>query len=385
MIPYGKQLIDINDISSVVETLNSTFLTQGSKVPEFEAAIKKIVNAQYAVASSSATAALHLACLAISLTSSDIGWTVPLTFAASANAMRYCGATVDFVDIDLATGCISTDALAEKLKIAHQNNKLPKVLIVVHYSGISCDMQLIKQLCQPYNIAIIEDASHAIGGSYQGNKIGCCQYSDMTIFSFHPVKIITSGEGGMITTNQQELADKLKLLGSHGITKDHQLMTNETAEPWYYEQQQLGFNYRMSDIHAALGLSQLNKLEAFVEKRNKQAQLYQQTFAELPIELLQVPEDCYSPWHLFVIRLKKEASITRLELYQALQSANIGCQVHYIPVHTHPYYQSLGFNWGDFPNAEQFYQQCLSLPIFPDLAKQPKVIENITSLLQTKG
>lgn len=382
MIPYGRQSIDINDINSVIETLESSFLTQGSKVPEFEDALAKKVNAKYAIATSSATAALHLACLAANLNESDIGWTVPLTFSASANAMRYCGAQVDFVDIDLSTGCLSIACLRKKLEQAKLANKLPKVLIVVHYSGISCNMQEIEKLCQPYNISIIEDASHAIGGNYQGNKIGCCQYSDMTIFSFHPVKIITSGEGGMITTNNKILADKLKLFGSHGITKDDSLMEADTIEPWYYEQQQLGFNYRMSDIHAALGLSQLNKLDEFVEKRNKQAQLYQQAFAHLPVELLKVPENSNSPWHLFVIRVKNEAKITRAELYHALKSAGIGCQVHYIPVHTHPYYQELGFNWGDFPNSETFYQQCLSLPLFPKLTQQQQVIDKLVELLQ---
>lgn len=382
MIPYGKQTLENDDVNAVVNTLESAFLTQGTKVPEFEKAIALTVKSKHAIAVSSATAALHIACLALGLTSEDIGWTVPLTFAASANAIRYCDAKIDFVDIDLSTGCISIECLEKKLiQAAHESN-LPKVLIVVHYSGISCDMQKIKLLCQPHNIAIIEDASHAIGGFYQGNPIGCCQYSDMTIFSFHPVKIITSGEGGMITTHNDQLAKALKTLCSHGITKDYNALINNDDEPWYYEQQSLGFNYRMSDIHAALGLSQLKKLTSFVEKRNEQARYYLQSFASLPVEMLTVDKNSRSPWHLFVIRINEQATVTRKEIYLALQEAGIGCQVHYIPVHTHPYYLELGFNWGDFPNAENFYQHCLSLPIFPELTQQQQVIDKVKELLK---
>ena len=324
---------------------------------------------------------MHIACLALELSETDIAWTVPLTFVASANAIRYCGATIDFVDINLDTGCICIDALAKKLQEAKESEKLPKLLIVVHYSGISCDMKAIAELCHPYQIKIIEDASHAIGGSYKNKPVGCCEYSDCTIFSFHPVKIITSGEGGMITTNNAPLAEKCQLLRSHGIHKNIKSMCNKNPEPWFYEQQSLGFNYRMSDIHAALGLSQLRKLKTSVHIRNQQAQQYKDALAHLPVKLLQVPERTYSSWHLFVIRIDPNQAINRSKLYQLLIDAGIGCQVHYIPVHTHPYYQELGFAWGDFPIAEQFYQNCISIPIFPALKKQQFVIKTLCDLL----
>jgi UDP-4-amino-4,6-dideoxy-N-acetyl-beta-L-altrosamine transaminase len=382
MIPYGRQSLDDDDINAVVETLKSNFLTQGAKVPTFELAIANYVAANYAIATSSATAALHVACLALELMEKDIGWTVPLTFAASANAIRYCGATIDFVDIDIDTGCICIKALAEKLQIAKANGKLPKVLIVVHYSGISCNMQAIAALCQPHQIKVIEDASHAIGGSYNNKPVGCCEFSDCTIFSFHPVKIITTGEGGMITTNNPYLAEQCKLLRSHGIHKNIELMCNKNPEPWFYEQQSLGFNYRMSDIHAALGLSQLGKLDSLVNIRNQQSQRYKEALAHLPVEFLHVPEGICSSWHLFVIRVDNTAHIGRSRLYKLLIDLGIGCQVHYIPVHTHPYYQELGFTWGDFPNAETFYDTCLSIPIFPDLREQNKIVKTLISLLE---
>lgn len=379
MIPYGKHSISQSDIEAVIDTLENSFLTQGNKVPAFEQAICQYVGANYAVATNSATSALHIACLGLGLTSEDIGWTVPLTFAASANAMRYCGAQVDFVDIDLATGCISVGALAQKIEQAASENRLPKVLIVVHYSGISCDMEAIAKLCQPYDIKIIEDASHAIGGKYQNKIIGNCQHSDCTIFSFHPVKIITSGEGGMVVTNNEQLAQQMKLFSSHGITKS----STQSAEPWLYQQQTLGFNYRLSDIHAALGLSQLSKLDSFVEQRNKIAQIYNKELSPLPIKLLSVPNNSMSAWHIYVIKLTEQSKITREELFNKLHQAGIGCQVHYIPVHTHPYYRNLGFDWGQFPNAEKFYQNCLTIPLFPSLEeKQEVVIQELTRLLE---
>jgi len=383
MIPYGKQTIDEDDIETVLATLKSSNLTQGEQVPAFESAVAKYVHSKYAMATSSATAALHLSCLSLGLNDKDIGWTTPLTFTASANAIRYCGANVDFVDIDITTGCISISCLTEKLKIAALKKTLPKVLIVVHYSGISCDMEAIHNACQPYGVKIIEDASHAIGGTYQNKTIGCCQYSELTIFSFHPVKIITSGEGGMITTNSKELSKKIKLLSSHGITKDPLSMNKSFAEPWHYEQHELGFNYRMSDIHASLGLSQLKKLPLFIEKRQQQAEIYKKTLKDLPLTLLSVPENCSSPWHIFVIQLRKESQLSRVELYHGLKEKGIGCQVHYIPVHTHPYYQELGFNWGNFPQAELFYQHCLTIPLYPSLAEQQNIIiENLQLLLK---
>jgi len=383
MIPYGKQTLDDTDINAVVDTLKSDFITQGSKVPAFESAIASYVSADHAIATSSATTALHIACLALNLTEQDIGWTVPLTFPASANAILYCQATVDFVDIDVNTGCICTQALEKKLIQAKLDNKLPKVLIVVHFAGISCDMETISTLCQPFNIKIIEDASHAIGGKYQGSPVGCCQFSDLTVFSFHPVKIITSGEGGMITTNDKVLTQKIRLLCSHGITKSTELLTDNDVGDWYYEQQHLGFNFRMSDIHAALGLNQLTKLDQFITLRNQQANSYKTELSNLPINILTPPTDCYASWHIFVIRLTEQASVTRLALYNTLKEKGIGCQVHYIPVHTHPFYKDLGFNWGDYPQAEHFYQHCLTIPIFPLLGgQQKKVIEQLQLLLQ---
>lgn len=377
MIPYGKHSISQSDIDAVIDTLENSFLTQGEKVPAFEQAICQYVGANYAVATNSATSALHIACLGLGLTSEDIGWTVPLTFAASANAMRYCGAHVDFVDIDLATGCVSVDELAEKIEQAAIENRLPKVLIVVHYSGISCDMEAIAKLCQPYGIKIIEDASHAIGGKYQNKVIGNCQYSDCTIFSFHPVKIITSGEGGMVVTNNEQLAQKMKLYSSHGITKS----SIQSNEPWLYQQQTLGFNYRLSDIHAALGLSQLTKLDNFVEQRNKLAQIYNKGLSSLPVKLLSVPEDCMSAWHIYVIQLTEQSPLNRAELYAKLQERKIGCQVHYIPVHWHPYYQELGFKQGQFSNSESFYNHCLTLPLYPEMERQEEVIDSLVNLL----
>lgn len=382
MIPYGKQTLDNDDIAAVVDTLKSDYLTQGSKVPMFEQAVSRYVQSNDAIATSSATAALHIGCLALGLSENDIGWTVPLTFAASANAIRYCQAKIDFVDININTGCICTRALAKKLKQADKENKLPKVLIVVHYAGISCDMKTISALCKPFNIKIIEDAAHAIGGKYQGKPIGSCQFSDLTIFSFHPVKIITSGEGGMITTNNQDIANKARLLCSHGITKSPELLIEKEVGDWYYEQQFLGLNYRMSDIHAALGLSQLLKLDNFLEARNQQAIKYQDTLSRLPITMLSTPKGSYCSWHIFVIRLTSDAKITRLALYNALKESGIGCQVHYIPVHTHPYYQALGFKWGDYPQAEEFYQHCLTIPLFPLLVEQQHIIKELIALLQ---
>lgn len=374
---YGKQTIDELDIQAVLQTLTSSNLTQGEQVPLFESAICQYTKANYAVATSSATAALHISCLALGLSKSDIGWTVPLTFAASANAIRYCGADVDFVDIEMSTGCISVTKLAEKLKRANESNTLPKLLIVVHYAGISCDMNSIFELCRQYNVKIIEDASHAIGAKYKNKPVGNCQYSDICVFSFHPVKIITTGEGGMITTNSQSLAQQARLLACHGISKP----STNTQPSWFYEQHELGYNYRMSDIHAALGNSQLNKLDEFVSVRNQMATLYQKAFAELPIETLTVPHDCYSAWHIFVVRLTDSAKLNREDLYKTLVDSNIGCQVHYIPVHTHPYYQNLGFKWGDCPNAEKFYQHCLTIPLYPSMDNQQKIIEKLTSIL----
>lgn len=381
MIPYGQHSIDETDLAAVLETLKSNLITQGPKVQAFEQAIAQKVQSKYAVATSSATAALHITCLSMGLSSKDIAWTVPLTFVASANAIKYCGAQVDFVDINLSNGCICIQSLEDKLLMAQQTNTLPKILIVVHYSGISCDMEAIAQLCKPYNIKIIEDASHAIGATYKNKPVGSCSYSEATVFSFHPVKIITSGEGGMVTTNDESLCKKLRLYASHGITKEaNKLAAN--SPPWYYEQQLLGFNYRMSDIHAALGLSQLSKLDIFIQARTQQANHYKESLKNLPIRFLQVPENTESAWHLFVIQLNDDSPLNRECLYNKLHSHNIGCQIHYIPVYLQPYYEEEGFKKGDFPIAEKFYSSCLSLPIFPSLKEQNFVIDTLLKLFK---
>ena len=378
-LPYGRQSLDDDDIQAVVGVLKSDFLTQGQTVPAFEQAIASFVGASHAVAVNSATSALHIACMALDLSPGKLGWTVPLTFVASANAIRYCGADVDFVDIDPATGNICISALRDKLNVAEQNSQLPDVLIVVHFAGNSCDMKAIAELCQPFGIKIIEDASHAIGGYYKQKPVGRCQWSDCAVFSFHPVKVITSAEGGMVVTQDDALAERMKQLRTHGIRKDPEL---SAVEPWQYQQHELGFNYRMSDIHAALGLSQLQKLSSFIDKRNELADIYLKAFHDLPISCLSVSEDCLSAWHLFVIKLPENSAITRQEAFKILSQVGIRSQVHYIPVHTQPYYQRLGFDWGDFPGAELFYQQCLTLPLYPALtpAQQAFVVEQITTL-----
>lgn len=362
MIPYGRQQIDASDIAAVVDTLQSDFLTQGPKVPAFEQAVAGLCQARFAVAMNSATSALHLACLALQVGPGDRVWTSPISFVASANCALYCGAEIDFVDVDASTGLMDPTLLALKLQHAAATNTLPKVLISVHLAGHSCDMQQITALCQPYNIRIIEDASHAIGGYYQNRPVGCCQYSDITVFSFHPVKIITSAEGGMALCNDPALDSQLRLLRSHGITRDAADMSEPSHGPWYYQQIGLGFNYRMTDLQAALGLSQLDRLSQFVHQRIKATLLYQQLLQDLPVDLPAPAVDGVSAWHLYIVRLHQPAK--RLQVFEALRAAGIGVNVHYIPIHTQPYYQKLGFNWGQFPHAEQFYSQIISLPLF---------------------
>lgn len=379
MISYAKQSIDEEDVQHVVEVLTSDFLTQGPQVPAFESAVAKYCGAAHAVAVNSATSALHLACLALGLSEGDIGWTVPLTFVASANAFRYCGAKVDFVDVNASNGLICVDALKAKLQQAHTSGCLPRVLTVVHYAGSVCDMQRIHELCDQYSVKIIEDASHAIGARYKGLPVGQCQFSDICVFSFHPVKIITSAEGGMLTCKEQSLADKLIALRGHGIYRSHAAQD----EPWLYEQMDLGFNYRMSDIHAALGLSQLGKIDQFIKRRNEQAAFYHEKLSHLPLTLLQTPEGVYSAWHLYVVRVNNASRVARKELFSELAKVGIRPQVHYIPVHTQPYYQALGFSWGDYPNAEAFYNSCITIPLYPSLSGQEQnyVIEQLTRIL----
>lgn len=370
MIPYGRQQISDADIQAVVEVLKSDYLTQGPAVPAFENAVAAYCGAGHAVAVNSATSALHLACLALGVQAGDFVWTSPITFVASANCALYCGAEVDFVDIDPSTFNISVQALAEKLLRAEQSGRLPKVVIPVHLCGLSCDMAEIHRLSKRYGFRILEDASHAIGGKYRDQPIGSCRYSDISVFSFHPVKIITTGEGGMALTNDSLLAKRMALLRSHGITREAAEMTHEADGPWYYQQIELGFNYRMTDLQAALGLSQLKRLDAFVACRHRLAGFYRQYLAGLPLAVQSQPVNCYSALHLFVIRLQSaDCKMSHREVFCRLRDAGIGVNLHYIPVHLQPYYRQRGFKQGDFPQAERYYAEALTLPLYPDLSE----------------
>lgn len=369
-IPYGRQDINQEDIDAVVEVLRSDWITQGTVIEKFEQAVASYCGAKYAVAVSSATAALHIACLAGGLGRGDIFWTSPNTFVASANCGLYCGAKVDFVDIDPNTYNLSVNELERKLTLAKQQGRLPKVVILVHFAGQSCEMERIAVLSQHYGFKIIEDASHAIGGRYQGQPIGSCQFSDMTVFSFHPVKIITTGEGGMVLTNQENLYQQLIRLRSHGITRDPDLMQGESHGSWYYQQLELGFNYRMTDIQAALGASQMQRLDQFVERRRFLANRYNQLLQDLPLMLPWQNPDTDSSWHLYVIRLKLDKiNKTHIQVFEELRRNSIGVNLHYIPVHTQPYYQRLGFKLGNFHQAEIYYREAISIPIYYNLAE----------------
>lgn len=370
MIPYGKQDITDEDIKAVTTILKSDFLTQGPAVPKFENSISKYVDSKYAIAANSATSALHIACLALGLTKGDILWTSPNSFVASSNCGLYCGATVDFVDIDLDTYNICLDALEQKLIKSKKNNSLPKIVVPVHLCGQSCDMRRIKSLSNEYGFKVIEDASHCIGGKYEDLPIGNCKYSDICIFSFHPVKIITTGEGGIATTNDKNLAEKLELFRSHGITRNRDLMQKDLG-PWYYEQLVLGLNYRMTDIQAALGYSQLSRIETIIKKRHQIAERYYKLLDKLPLILPKQSSDSYSSFHLFVIRLKlDEINHTHRQVFESMQKKGIGVNLHYIPIHTHPFYKSLGFKEGDFPNAEKYASEAISIPVFPQLVEE---------------
>jgi len=378
MIPYGRQDITAEDVDAVVDVLKSDFLTQGPVVPQFEEAVRLHVGADYAVAVNSATSALHVACLALGLGPGDWLWTSPITFVASANCGLYCGAKVDFVDIDPRTYNLSPSALEDKLLAAEKEGKLPKVLVAVHLCGQSCEMESIHTLCQKYNVKIIEDASHAIGGMYKGEFIGNCRYSDITVFSFHPVKIITTGEGGMALTNDDYLAEKMSLYRSHGITRDEKLMTHAPDGPWYYQQVVLGFNYRMTDIQAALGLSQMSRLNEFVCKRHELANRYNKKLSQIPVITPFQGVDNYSSYHLYVIRLQlTKISKSHIKIFNLLRENDIGVNLHYIPVYKQPYYEAMGFSDNDFPEARSYYSEAISLPIYPELSygQQDKVIE----------
>ncbi|WP_343859834.1 UDP-4-amino-4,6-dideoxy-N-acetyl-beta-L-altrosamine transaminase [Aliiglaciecola litoralis] len=379
-IPYGKHHVDDNDIAAVIDVLQNQFLTQGSAVPEFEAALQDYTGAQYATAVNSATSGLHVACLALGVEQNDLVWTVPNSFVASANCARYCGAKIDFVDIDPLTRNISVTALEEKLAYASAHNALPKVLIVVHFSGLSCDMKEVSTLTQKYGVKLVEDAAHGLGGRYLKGKIGSCEFSDIAVLSFHPVKSITTAEGGAVLTNQKQLDTKIKLFAKHGVTRDPELMEGDSEGPWYYQQLELGYNYRMSDLHAALGKSQLSKLDHFITQRQQLAARYNQALADLPLRLPQHSNLKDSAWHLYMIELTQHE---RKQTYLRLHEKGIGVNVHYIPVHLHPYYQRLGFKLGDFPNAEQFYQNALTVPLFPTMTadEQDRVIQALNEVL----
>ncbi|MFU8788654.1 MAG: UDP-4-amino-4,6-dideoxy-N-acetyl-beta-L-altrosamine transaminase [Methylobacter sp.] len=368
MIPYGRQSINEADIQAVVDVLRSDFLTQGLAVPAFEKAVADYCGARYACAVNSATSALHLACLALGVGKGDRVWTSPITFVASANCALYCGADIDFVDIDPRTYTISTEKLAEKLAQAEHSGQLPKVVIPVHLCGQSCDMAGIYALSQRYGFNIIEDAAHAIGGQYQNQAIGNGRYSDITVFSFHPVKIITTGEGGMAVTNNAGLADKMALLRSHGITRDSTQMTHAPDGAWYYQQLELGFNYRMTDLQAALGLSQMNRLDEFVSQRHALSQRYDTLLADFPLTRPWQHPDNYSGLHLYVIRLHLEQiGKTQWQVFDAMRAADIAVNVHYIPVYLQPYYRRLGFEPGYCTEAERYYAEAVSLPLYADL------------------
>ncbi len=383
MIPYGRQNISAEDINAVIEVLESDYLTQGPKVPEFEKKVSEYVGAKFAVAVNSATSALHIACLALDVQEGDMVWTSPISFVASANCALYCGAKIDFVDIDTLTGNISVHALEKKLAKAAIEHSLPKVIIVVHLAGQSCDMQEISSLINSYDIKLIEDASHAIGAKYNNSPVGGCQYSDISVFSFHPVKIITSAEGGMALTNNAELAKKLRLYRSHGIASEQADMTEESHGPWYYQQISLGFNYRMTELQAALGISQFQRLDSFVNKRNELAQIYDHAFEDTALECLTASKNKRSAYHLYIVLLPNNDKNKHKESIVFLREKGVFAHVHYIPIHLQPYYQQLGFKEGDFPNAENYYLNAISLPLYPDLtlAQQQHVITMVKSLL----
>lgn len=385
MIPYGRQDITQADIDAVVEVLQSDFLTQGPMVPRFEQGGARHVGAAHALAVNSATSALHIACLALGLGEGDRLWTSPITFVASANCALYCGAQVDFVDIDPRTYNLCPEALERKLQVAEREGVLPKVLVAVHLCGQPCDMQAISVLAKRYGFKVIEDASHAIGGKYQGEFIGNCRHSDITVFSFHPVKIITTAEGGMALTNCAELAGKMALLRSHGITRDPAQMTHTADGSWYYQQIDLGFNYRMTELQAALGVSQLQRLDQFVARRHELAARYDLLLAALPVTTPWQHPDSYSGLHLYVVRLKLEQiGRSHREVFESLREQGIGVNLHYIPVHTQPYYQRMGFKQGDFPEAERYYAEAISLPMFQTMtdAQQDDVVVALQRALQ---
>lgn len=380
MIYYGRQSINGQDIKAVEEVLLSDFLTQGPSIERFERCVAEYCGAKYAVAVTNATSALHIACKAVGLSHGDTLWTSPITFVASANCGRYCGAKVNFVDIDDATYNMSVDELEKKLATGDS----PKIVVPVHLCGQSCDMERIHTLAQKYGFMVIEDASHALGATYKDTRVGSCRYSDMTVFSFHPVKIVTTGEGGMVLTNNKKLYEKLVLYRSHGITRDASKMTKESDGPWYYQQIELGYNYRMTDIQAALGYSQMERLDTFVARRRQLAQRYDELLADLPIQIPKQSADTNSSWHIYVARLDKtRISKSKVEIFEEMKKCGVTLNLHYIPVHLQPYYQSLGFKQGDFPVSERYYEEAFTLPIYYELTdeQQDQVVRALREVL----
>jgi UDP-4-amino-4,6-dideoxy-N-acetyl-beta-L-altrosamine transaminase len=384
MIPYSCQNIDSNDIEAVVKVLQSDWITQGPAVERFEDAVARRCENEHAVAVSNATAALHIACLSLGVGEGDTVWTSPITYVASANCARYCGASVDFVDIDPNTFNICPVALEQKLQKASDNDKLPKVVIAVDMAGAPCELETLKRICGDYDIYLVEDASHAIGATYAGRPIGSSDYADIVIFSFHPVKNITTGEGGMALTRDAELAHRMRLFRSHGITRDPGELTRNASQAWYFEQQELGYNYRLTDIQAALGISQLDRLDDFIAARNRLALAYDEALVDLPLNRQLVGENRSSAYHLYIVRLDgTRTGMTRSEVFAALRERGVGVNVHYIPVHTHPYYEQLGFRAEDFPNSMAYYSECLSLPLFPHMtvSQQTQVSDALHEVL----
>lgn len=385
MIPYGHQDINQEDIDSVIKVLESDFLTQGPQVPLFENAVTSYCGASYGVAVNSATSALHIACLALGLGKGDILWTSPNSFVASANCGLYCGAEVDFVDIDTETYNLSIAELEKKLVKGKKENKLPKILVPVHFAGQSCDMKKIHSLSKEYGFKVLEDASHAIGAKYLNKPIGGCQYSDITVFSFHPVKIITTGEGGMATTNDSLLSEKMMLFRSHGITRNSEMMTKIPDGNWYYQQIDLGFNYRMTDLQAALGTSQIKRVDEFVGKRHILHERYDSLLKSLPIKRPFQHKDSYSSMHLYPIQINlNNQRKSRQQIFNELREDGIGVNAHYIPIHTQPYFQKLKFKEGDFPNAEAYYKSTLSIPLFSKMTfkDQEQVVNSLQKSLK---
>jgi UDP-4-amino-4,6-dideoxy-N-acetyl-beta-L-altrosamine transaminase len=381
MIPYGRQHISEADIEAVVGVLRSDFLTQGPAVPAFERAVCELTGATYGVAVNSATSALHIACMALGLGPGDRLWTVPITFLASANCARYCGADVDFVDIDPVTRNICIEALEQKLELAKRQDSLPKILVPVHFTGRPCNMAHIRELSKRYGFFVIEDASHAVGSIYQGSPIGSGRYSDITVFSFHPVKIVTSAEGGMAMTNDAELAHRMQLLRSHGMERDPSRFLDSAEGSWIYDMQSLGFNYRLTDVHATLGLSQLHRLDEFIVRREALVARYDALLSSLPVTCPAPLEDMRSAWHLYVVELQTNRA--RAGVFEAMRKAGVGVAVHYIPVHLQPYYRDLGFRSGDYPQSERYYAKALTLPLYPDLsdAQQETVVRALGEAL----